>query len=91
MQVAAGAAFHTTSATDGRHDTVSRSQDYLPQEGVCRRTSGLQIYLAARDEQQQMVYHTLLLRHWYEIMAFYYVKSQLPDKIEGFCKKAKSS
>ena len=23
MQVAAGAAFHTTSATDGRHDTVS--------------------------------------------------------------------
>ena len=25
MQVAAGAAFHTTSATDGRHDTVSRA------------------------------------------------------------------
>ena len=23
MQVAAGAAFHTSSATDGRHDTVS--------------------------------------------------------------------
>ena len=40
---------------------------------------------------------SLLLGHWYEIMALYYVKlmlkqkSQLLDKIEGFCKKAKSS
>ena len=28
MQVAAGAAFHTTSATDGRHDTVSYTLDF---------------------------------------------------------------
>ena len=34
MQVAAGAAFHTTSATDGRHDTVSKAQSRVMSKQV---------------------------------------------------------